>query len=342
MDYKRTENNELIIDFSVPESTVVLSSEQSKIVSTQGNVLVKGCPGAGKTEVCIWRYGENDKQNKRTLVLIFSRAARGELRRRFPYSESYTIHSYCYQHLGQFKSYPELLYKFILSKDKEFFDEIIVDELQDLSPLELDVVRSIPHNTIFAVGDANQSIYIGDWARSIYDSPAMGKKIFTKLEKFCTTVELTENRRSSSTIVNTLTKLAPSGMVALGPKKLTSSAIFTRTHKEEKAISIKLTSLGYSHRVWNNKDVDNSHFVVVGENPKIDLMVTHGGKGRQYRNSIVMDWFGALEEDFNLLYVAISRAAERSFLVGKKEMSLRFPFIEKASLEEALKEVTVC
>jgi len=327
---------EILIDLSSVRSPVVFPqySDSYKAVNNLGNTLVIGIPGAGKTEICTQRGEKNFDLGLKTLALMFSRSSRDVYKARVPSAEVYTIHSYCYQDVGWKQNYQDLLYRFILKEPKEEYDEVIVDELQDISPLQLDAINSIPKKTLFAVGDPFQSIYIGEWARSHYDSPAMGQKIFDKLSKNSTVISLHENWRSNQYMVDVLDSFIPRDMVPKGPKELEVTGIFTRNHREEKEVANFLNALGLSYKIWVNSDRDNPSFKSIGIDPKIDLMVMHCCKGREYKRSFIFDWDGSTEEDLNLLYTSLARSAEMAYIVGYKCMGNLVPKVQRIPLDD--------
>lgn len=96
------------------------------------------------------------------------------------------------------------------------FDEIIIDEAQDTSSLQIlciDTLKAAGLNSIFLVGDFDQSIYSFNGA-----SPTASQSLATKYN--LTQQRLNENRRSSQAICNLAAKLrGNSPDVAVGPHR---------------------------------------------------------------------------------------------------------------------------
>ncbi len=92
-------------------------------------------------------------------------------------------------------SHPEFLK---LLQDRFYF--ALVDEFQDVSPIQFKIIRAIfetkERNNIFAVGDDDQSIY--GWRGT--DSEIFSS--FIKINKDCKTAKLTQNFRSTRNILN--------------------------------------------------------------------------------------------------------------------------------------------
>jgi len=310
-----------IIDFSRLTSAgpvPTLTEEQSIARDTPGNVLCIAVPGAGKTEVCTQRGEQNEAKGLRTLSIQHTRAGRDEYKLRVPNAEVFTIHQYCKNSVGWKHDYADLLYRFVISENKEVFDEVILDEVQDVSPLQLDVIYSIPKKTLFAVGDPHQSIYTGDWAKTYFDSPAMGERIFDKLAKVCTVREIHGNRRSTQHIVSILEKIRPREMEPRGPKLLDTTAILARRHRDLKEVRNFLESYSIPYTIRVPSDEEEPQYITFGTNPKLHLMVMHQCKGKQFKEVYILDWQGYSQEDYNLLYTSVARAAEEVYIVGQK------------------------
>lgn len=303
---------------------VELTPEQLDVVNTPGSLVVIGNPGAGKTTCILNRLLRNNKLGLSTLVLVFTNVAKDAVLEIAPWAEVHTVHSYCYKYVGWKKNYPDLLYRFVLSEWKDVWDEVIVDEGQDLSPLELDVIDSIPKKSLFLVLDPFQSIYIGDWARNYLDLPAMGKDVITALK--LPVKELYGNFRSNSHIVGILEGIYKRGLVPLGPTTYNKDAIYTRTHSELKRVSDSLSEAGISHLLRLRKTIPHEEeFTEVGENPKLELMVMHCCKGKQFDRGFIFDWNGTTEEDYNLLYTTTARSSKEVYCIGRRGICQYLP-----------------
>lgn len=319
---------EVVLDFSALTPTRPdLSDEQRKARDAEGNTIVIACPGAGKTEVVIQRVEQNTKQNIETLVLVFSRAAAGEVRERCPTANIHTIHSYCHSVVGWKDDYPDLLYRFILHEPKEHFDEVIIDEAQDLTPLQMDVIFSIPKDSLFAVGDPYQAIYIGEWARTYFDAPSLGLRSFEYLSKICKKeLTITGSRRSTPEILDILNLIYPRNLKSIVVKELDTTAVITRNHNKLRQCSDLLNALEIPHILYKQrrKDITESRKQIFGDSPKLELLVAHHCKGKQYRNVLIHDWNTFSLEETNLLYTATARAAQNVYFIPSGGIITRF------------------
>lgn len=299
--------------------------EQELVINYEGSLVVIGNPGAGKTEVVHRRLLRNKELNLGTLVLVFSRSAREEVLRVAPWADVYTLHSYCCREVGWMKDYPDLLYRYVLKEWKYTYDEIIVDEGQDLSPLMLDVICAIPHKTLFLVCDPYQSIYIGSWARTYMDGPAMGKDIIAALG--LPTIELHGNHRSSQYVVDLLEGIYKRNLVGLGPRTYKEDAIYARSHKELNRVSNLLVYNYINHKIRRDKIDGEDNYEIIGteEEPNLVLMVMHCCKGKQYNRGFIHDWIGSTLEDLNLLYTTAARSSKEIYVIGRKGMCRLLP-----------------
>lgn len=334
-----TEDEE-ILDFSQvaqPPPRPELSPEQALVRDNVGNTLVIAAPGAGKTEILIQRHERLEAAGLKCLSLTFTVAAANEIRRRIPGAEASTIHAFCFKQCGyEWKgNYPSLLSQYVLQDARESYDEVLVDEAQNLSPLMLATVKAIPKASLFAVGDPYQSCYIGSWAGAssagvgsskgpVWDGPALGKRAFERLSETCKVMEIKGNRRSGSGVVKLLETLNSRDLVPLGPKKLNRSLITARTHRRLEEASELLQRAGIAHLLFNRRDSEGTKYKVVGNHPLVDLMVLHQMIGTEYRNAYILDWSrpysSSIEDEveaFNLLYTAAARASEYVFTVDR-------------------------
>ena len=323
-----------ILDFSrvaAPPPRPTLSEEQSKVRDNPGSTLVTAAPGAGKTEVLIQRHERNEEELVSSLSLTFTVAAAKEIKRRIPGAEASTIHAFCFKHCNYQWSgnYPSLLKDYILNKEKAPYGEVLVDEVQNLSPLMLSVIKAIPKKSLFAVGDPYQSCYIGNWAGNAWDAPALGKRAFEALASMCKDMQIKGNRRSSKEVVSLLERLNHRGLIALGPKKLNRTLITARTHQRLMDLSIKLQEANIPHQLYKRRDAESTKFDTYGTNPLVDLMVLHQCIGTEYKQVFIADWMppfkGTSEDDvesFNLLYTAAARASEHIYTLERIKGSM--------------------
>lgn len=289
-----------------------LDLEQIKVLKEQESCAVIAGPGSGKTHTLIAK-AQVESKDKEVLALTFTRNAAQELRLRAPRVRAQTIHSLCYNTLGKFDTdYDALLTDYLALKSKRKFDYIMVDEFQDLSSLEMEVVLDTvkPDGKLFFVGDPRQAIFTYCDA----DGSSIEKSSIKKLY-------LNKNYRSNQNIVDKLEKIYIRGLTPLAKKRLTRTAILLRTNRHMDALARKLEELGYCFSVRKRGkkypgDIYNP--IVRGCRrllPNLNLLTIHCAKGLEWKKVITFDW-GEREIEKNLHYVAVSRASEEFYNVN--------------------------
>ena len=289
-----------------------LDKEQLRAITSEGSVAIVAGPGSGKTRILLSKAQYEAQKGNKTLCLTFTRSAAEEIRQRAPRVRASTIHSLCYQYLGRFPNdYDELLNEFLDLKTKPKFDLVLVDEFQDLTSKELEVVLSICKSTIFLVGDNNQAIF------GYCD--AEGSQIpKTKIKK----IYLHKNYRSGNSILEKLEKLNLRNLISVnkdGNEKIDKTAILFRTNRHLDLVALSLKTLGYSFTI-RKRGIKYPGQVVTNPNgsPKdLILSTIHCSKGKEWRNVICFDWGERLQvQEKNLIYVATARASQDFHLIN--------------------------
>ena len=320
----------------IAQGKVELDSEQLEALNWEGNCLVTGPPGTGKTEVF---NALGERHIGSAAFLPFTRAARAELQARLPSNqiniegEFYkypdhnivvaTINSFCQGYLEKWPgSYSSQVSEFLKLKNKPTYDLVGVDEVQDLKPSHFEVIKAVKNGRLFAGGDPYQTIFtFGD---------AMGYKIFEELKEVgCKEVLLHNDYRSGSDIVELLNHLYPREIVAKGPKTYGRDAVFTRGHEELELISHKFLKEGIPHIMRDRKGRDRR--ILGGGN--LYLMVAHACKGLGFDRVFQFDWYISSrpdtnwEEEYNLLYVSVARASKEWYLVDSSNRTFCSPYL---------------
>jgi len=308
----------------------MLDKEQKEVLEyilNKGSCIAIGPPGTGKTEV-LNEVAGGLLPDQTAAFLPFTRAARKELADRLPYRELQldgevfkvpnhkvvvaTINSLCQRNLKKFPgSFEDQIYEFLDLEEKPKFDLVGIDEVQDLSPLHFRVIEAVKTNHLFAAGDPCQTIYTF--------STALGEEIFEMLDDLgCKRFQLHNDYRSGPEVVSILNALNPGAdIIAKGPKTFGRNAVFTRTHDELEGVSNLLERQGIPHILRKKNGRDRK--VLGGSN--IFLMVVHSSKGLGFDKVFLCDWrdltffSGNPQEEYNLLYVSVSRAAKEFYLV---------------------------
>jgi len=293
-----------------------LDSEQESVVSEEGSVVVVAGPGSGKTRVLTEKGRREMVEGHSILCLCFTRAAAREMGSRVPGLPATTIHSFCYGCVGwdEKYSYQGLLYRFLREKDKPRFHTVLVDECQDLNPLELDVVLSLVGTELFAVGDPYQSIY--------GFQGALGHMVVSIFESFgCKREDLHNNYRSVPDMVEMLNGIYDRDLVSKGTKETGLTAILCRTNDDLFYISKHLKELGVPHRLRTSAEVgDTKEKDILGES-NLRLSTCHCAKGLEFDKVILWDWKPMTDEDeeMRVYYVACSRASKAFVEVNRLE-----------------------
>lgn len=295
-----------------------LDQEQLKAITSDDSIAVIAGPGSGKTRILLSKAQYESQKGNKTLCLTFTRTAAEEIRTRAPRVRASTIHSLCFNYLHKFSDYEDLLNDFLDLKRKPKFDLVLVDEFQDLTSKELEVILSITKERIFLVGDNNQAIFGYCDAEGSQIPKAKIKKIY-----------LHRNYRSGAKILKKLERLNLRNLISVntdGNKEIEGTAILFRTNRQLDIVALALQNLDYSFIVrkrglkYPGEVITNSN----NSNPfDIILSTIHVSKGKEWEKVVVMDWGERLQEK-NLEYVATARAAQRFKIVDSLSELLDF------------------
>lgn len=278
-----------------------LDEEQQAVVNCEESCVVIAGPGSGKTRTLVAK-AEKLWLDTDIICLTFTRAAAREMRQRMPGVKAQTIHSYCYGEVGWPGNYDKLLPKFLVKDEKESYDWVLVDEVQDLTEEELNVVLSIVGSKLFAVGDPYQSIY--GW------NGALGMKVFRKLNGY-KTFNLRNNYRSCSKIVDWLNQVYGRQLVSKGVVENGLTAILCRTNMAVWEVTqlLEEADIGFTVRIGANESKSTTE--EDRGDDKLKVMTCHCSKGLEFDRVLLYDW--APEpywgEEKNLYYVSMARAS---------------------------------
>jgi superfamily I DNA/RNA helicase len=285
----------------MPE-TMVLDEEQQEVIDYKDSCLVVAGPGSGKTRTLVAK-AESLWLDKDIICLTFTRAAAREMRQRMPGVKAKTIHSYCYGEVGWPGNYDKLLPKFLVKDEKEKYEYVLVDEVQDLTEEELSVVLSIVGDKIFAVGDPYQSIY--GW------NGALGMDVFRRLNGH-KTFNLHNNYRSCPQIVEWLNRVYGRQLVSKGIVENGLTAILCRTNRAVWEVTqlLEEAGIGFTVRIGSNESrptVEEDY----GDD-KLKVMTCHCSKGLEFDRVLLYNWMPEpfWGEEKNLYYVAMARASK--------------------------------
>ena len=208
---------------------------------------------------------------------------------------------------------------------------LLIDECQDLSPLEYQFLMKIPTENIFFVGDNRQAIY---GFRGCTDEYLISMWKDTNFKKYY----LTENYRNAPNIVrfaesflDSYTKLSPSSMPvktrvgilegkeermpfieALEELELSQNwgswFILTRTNNELAAAQDILNSRKIPNVTFKKGDLDLDELAALLTSNRVKVLTIHSAKGLENKNVIVTGARLYNEEERKISYVAATRA----------------------------------
>jgi len=281
-----------------------LSEEQQKVIDYDGSCLCIAGPGSGKTRTLVEKAEKLYKEGKDFICLTFTRSAASEMRSRMPGIQAQTIHSFCYGEVDWKGDYDRMLLDFNSSKVKLKFDYVLIDEVQDLSRDQLDVVLSIIGNKLFAVGDPYQSIY--------GFNGALGSAVMQELKSIgCKEFYLRLNYRSCTAIVEILNTIYSRGLRSASVKDTGLVTVLSRTNADVKVVSEYLESKGIGYTVRYGASELRPKKEEFHGSDKLKVMTCHCSKGLEFDYVILYNWFPEDSgEEMNLYYVSVARASK--------------------------------
>jgi len=295
---------------------VTLDEEQQKVVDYNYSQCVVAGPGAGKTRILTEKARRVMKTGKSVLCITFTKAGAAEMASRVPMLPATTIHSYCCRRVGWDDDweYTGLLYKYLAFEEQDKYDWVLVDEVQDLNPLEMDVVLSLVGDKLFAVGDPYQSIF--------GFQNALGNEAIRILEDSgCKKTHVKNNYRSNKDIVERLNGVFDRSLVSMGEgKDLGLNAILFRKNQDLFETSRNLSRNKYPHTLRiGYSDITGKEIQIIGESNLI-LSTIHSSKGREFDRVILYDWSPDRSgEEVRCYYVCMSRASKEFVEVNNLE-----------------------
>ena len=290
-----------------------LDEEQEEVVSFNGNTLCISGPGSGKTRILTEKARRVFNSGESLLCLTFTRSAAKEMQSRIPGIPASTIHSFCCGLVGWKEplgdpgaGYQYLLHRVIWMKDRPRFQNILIDEVQDLNPEEIDVALSLVGDKIFAVGDPYQSIY--------GFQGALGPKVITLFKKVgCKPFEIHNNYRSCSSIVNRLNRIYDRKLVSKKVKDTGITTVLCRTNDDVFLVSKFLEKEGIPHTLrLSVEHYDSKEKAILGGSKNLWVMTSHQSKGLEFDRVILFSWFPDIdqEEEMRVYYVSVARASK--------------------------------
>jgi superfamily I DNA/RNA helicase len=296
-----------------------LDEEQRYAVESDESLVVIAGPGSGKTRVLTEKARKLFSTSSDLICLCFTRAAASEMRSRVEGLPATTIHSFCYNSVGwempkggdQQDGHTYMLQRFLWGQKETptQFSNVLVDECQDLNPLEFDVAVSMAKDKIFAVGDPYQSIY--------GFQGAIGTEVVDRFKDCgCRDFALHSNYRSCPEIVKRLNNIYSRNLVSKNTKDTGLTAILCRRNDDVFEVSGFLKQSGIPHRVrLASQYSEHREYEVLGASNLI-LSTVHVAKGREFDHVVLYGWLpdsgeDSMSEEWRIFYVACSRASKK-------------------------------
>lgn len=322
---------------------------QTKVLNaTESKILCLASAAAGKTRVLTERIriliDERNVNPEDIVAITFTNMAADEMKRRIGEEANGTfigtIHSYgnkvCELNgintldlLEKFE-FNEVLKKAIqipVNKYKKI-KHLLIDECQDLSPLEYQFLSRIPTENIFFVGDNRQAIYSFKGCTDEYLYNMWKDNAFKKYY-------LTENYRNAPNIINfaerfldSQPKLSPSSIPVKTKNGILETHIsfsealdelewsgnwgswfiLTRTNDELVEAQDICKSRGIPHVSFKKGDMDSITIDLLMSFNRVKILTIHSAKGLENKNVIVTGARVWNEEERRIAYVAATRA----------------------------------
>lgn len=326
---------------------------QEKVLNaTEPKILCLATAACGKTRVLTERIrlliDERGVSPRDIVAITFTNMAADEMKRRLGSiaNEAFigTIHSYgnkvCLnnnintQPFVDNYEFDKILKKAITIPSERYphVKHVLIDECQDLSPLEYAFLEKIPTENIFFVGDNRQAIYgfkgsTDEYLVSMYEDEAY-KKYY-----------LVENYRNAQDILNFADSLIAS-FIQLSPKSIPvktkrgevikesfyealeeleytgnwgSWFILTRTNAELAQIQEMLDQKKIPNITFKKGDLDLTELDQLMQSDRVKVLTIHSAKGLENKNVIVVGARTYNEEERKIAYVGATRAENRLY-----------------------------
>ena len=328
------------------------NERQKKVIyAEEPKILCLACAACGKTAVLTERIRvlleEKNVPAKDIVAISFTNMAADEMKQRIGGAAAGsfigTIHSYgnkictmngidTQKYLDSY-DFDAILLRAVKIPSQKYpkIKHLLIDECQDLSPLEYQFLTKIPTENIFFVGDNRQAIYGFRGCTDEFLNNMWKDESFKKYY-------LTENYRNAPNIVrfaesflDSLTKLSPAstpvklrqGLLegkeerfsfteALEELELSQNwgawFILTRTNNELAMAQEILDQRKIPNVTFKKGDLDIEDLAVLMKTNRVKVLTIHSAKGLENKNVIVTGARLYNEEERKIAYVAATRA----------------------------------
>lgn len=335
-----------------------LDDYQVKVINkkTDNSYIVKGCAGSGKSILALWKAKQIQEGGKGSyLYVVYTKALRQYMSdgiKQIGLRESNVVNfDACFQ-WGR-NNYGELqrgVWK------KGSYDYVIVDEAQDFSRDDIELLKSKARKALLVYGDTAQQLY-----KFLKDKQTVSMEdiqYFTKfpveqlvfnhrlpkkiarvaqylnsesdeLEERCT-----EEGTEKPKILEYNTKQEQFAAIAnlIKNKGMEDVGILFRNNKEIDEAYDYFTNKGIEVEAKSYRHKDELDFT--SDNPK--LMTYHSSKGLQFENVFIPECTAEGADDRNPLYVAITRTYRSLYIMHSGNLSCFFDDVPTDLYDDSL------
>lgn len=335
-----------------------LDDYQVKVINkkTDNSYIVKGCAGSGKSILALWKAKQIQEQNKGSyLYVVYTKALRQYMSdgikqvglresnvANFDACFSWTRNDYGSLERGGWK--------------KGSYDYIIVDEAQDFSREDIELLKSKSRKALLVYGDTAQQLY-----KFLKDKQTVSMEdiqYFTKFpveqlvfnhrlpKKIARVAEYlnsesdeleercTEEGKDKPKILEYSSKQEQFAAIAslIKNKGMEDVGILFRNNKEVDEAYDYFTSEGIEVEAKSFIHKDELDFT--SDNPK--LMTYHSSKGLQFENVFIPECTAEGSDDRNPLYVAVTRTYRALYIMHSGNLSCFFDAVPTDLYDDSL------
>ena len=309
--------------FRLPVITDLTIAQQS-VLNEPKPLAVSGGPGTGKSVVSLWRHIRNHSRNKKSLLLTYTKSL-----------EAYLKASASSENTNAGNNVART-YDWTTNNQNSSFEEIIIDEAQDVELARYEVINKLTPMVSFSADD-NQMLYP---SRGVKEQDLHG--LFPSNTRY----ELSDNFRNTIEIVRFVKSMFPLRLISDGhengekPRLILTNQ--NRTIQENVIIDILNNFKSDTHNIailvplkshvdsWYNfliaKGFNTSRFVntdgEIGTIENIHVTTFKSSKGLEFDTIILPDFNAYLQNisslnvvEENDYYVVFTRARRNIFLL---------------------------
>lgn len=335
-----------------------LDDYQVKVINkkTDKSYIVKGCAGSGKSILALWKAKQIQEQNKGSyLYVVYTKALRQYMSdgiRQVGLRESNVANfdacfSYVRNDTGKYERG---------DWKKGSYDYIIVDEAQDFSKEDIELLKSKSRKALLVYGDTAQQLYkflknkktvsmedIQYFTRFPVEQLVFNHRLPKKIARVAQYLNsesdeleerCTEEGTEKPKILKYSSKQEQFEEIAklIKNKGMEDVGILFRSNAEVDEAYDYLTELGMQVEAKSFLHKDELNFN--SDNPK--LMTYHSSKGLQFENVFIPECTAEGIDDRNPLYVAVTRTYRSLYIMHSGYLSSLFDDVPTSLYDTSL------